>query len=855
MRIIKYSDFIKRKIALESSIDIISEKNCKFYRDRAMHSLKSEDIIKFMEECNTSTLIEVYLSDIKYFVESIEDRNILRVFENNILPNLKSNVVFKFKNASRENIEKINEQLEVNRVCNRILSNHEKCIKRGINNFINESDFIIINKCCDCVSETTLPIYGKICTALEEAKYIFESSARDYNPSKMISSVVDYFTIKDGIIGESNKIIESLKNNIYLSDDTKIYLSECNNIPYFIRTIEIFKLSPNKNPNFLKETLDSILKVENYQIKNALSAFFDLLKELLISSTDEELCTSIYQEIIPAIYETIFNDKLDNPEIKNIVLDLLSLIDNELNISNVYINRYNDSNVSNHMLHYNEAIKELSNKLSEVNNLIYTQYNIECMNKILSESSDNLISIEEFKLFKFQNLINMSKNIDKYFKDKLSGTRNKVSKVFKKIRSKIFEETSICDTVTENGLVDFIVCAIESDINSDTQVEISEYCKAINNSILFNSDYKCYYTTNESSFDIHIRDNCTVNITEDFLKEINEYFTIEDKFNIEKVLEFSNYDISFNKNKIIDFFSESTNNDLFKDFVEVCSLANIDKEIVEEIHEEIMDNKAYFSEGRYIDFYHGTSSFVLLYETAKSPVEIQIEAMQLLSLFSESKYEEDDEEKDPSFKEKRHVNKDIKTAKKVEKKESKEKEKDGEDKFSGLKLNNIKLYLQGLKKKMKDMSAKEQEISRQADTTFNNFAKACKNALISDRREAIIKGSVIPSFSKSVKIGVAMAGLYIVNPLAAVITAFGGLAMSKNLTKKERALLLDELEVELEMIEKEIQNAESKNQLKKERALMMQKKQLQRQYQRIKYNIRIGKDLIPGSSVGVGNKE
>ena len=34
---------------------------------------------------------------------------------------------------------------------------------------------------------------------------------------------------------------------------------------------------------------------------------------------------------------------------------------------------------------------------------------------------------------------------------------------------------------------------------------------------------------------------------------------------------------------------------------------------------------------------------------------------------------------------------------------------------------------------------------------------------------------------------------------------------------------------------------------------MMQKKNLQRQYQRIKYNIRIGKDLIPGSSVGVGS--
>ena len=35
--------------------------------------------------------------------------------------------------------------------------------------------------------------------------------------------------------------------------------------------------------------------------------------------------------------------------------------------------------------------------------------------------------------------------------------------------------------------------------------------------------------------------------------------------------------------------------------------------------------------------------------------------------------------------------------------------------------------------------------------------------------------------------------------------------------------------------------------------LLKIKKNLQRQYQRIKYNVRVGKDILPGSAIGVPN--
>jgi hypothetical protein len=172
-----------------------------------------------------------------------------------------------------------------------------------------------------------------------------------------------------------------------------------------------------------------------------------------------------------------------------------------------------------------------------------------------------------------------------------------------------------------------------------------------------------------------------------------------------------------------------------------------------------------------------------------------------------------------------------------------------------LRLNDVKLALLGIKKKFHDMNSKQQQASKAIDMFSRRLVKGMKDALISDKRESIIKGSVIPSFSKCLKIGIVLAGLGIVtaNPAIPLIDALGGFALSKKLTNKERILLLDDIEIELQVVDKEIAMAESKNQIKKYRYLLKYKKDLQRQYQRIKYNIRVGKDILPGSTVGTKN--
>ena len=141
--------------------------------------------------------------------------------------------------------------------------------------------------------------------------------------------------------------------------------------------------------------------------------------------------------------------------------------------------------------------------------------------------------------------------------------------------------------------------------------------------------------------------------------------------------------------------------------------------------------------------------------------------------------------------------------------------------------------------------------------TFRSFLKNLKfSKIIETNRSVLLFFSLIGnSFSKCVKIGIGLIGLGFVtqNPIVPAIALIGGIAASKRLTRKERMLLMDDIEVELDVIDKEISNAESKNQMKKMRALMKTKKDLQRQYQRIKYNIRVGQDLLP-AGVGTDNR-
>lgn len=153
--------------------------------------------------------------------------------------------------------------------------------------------------------------------------------------------------------------------------------------------------------------------------------------------------------------------------------------------------------------------------------------------------------------------------------------------------------------------------------------------------------------------------------------------------------------------------------------------------------------------------------------------------------------------------------------------------------------NTLKLAIDRLKKTASKFKDKEKQISNSIDVSVNNVSKGIETSLMNNNREAVIKGKILPSASKCIKIACTMGVAWAINPAIAVIVAIGGLACNKKLRAKERQLVLDDIEIELKMCERYIRQAEEEGDLKKVRQLEIIQRNLLRQQQRIKYKMHV----------------
>lgn len=165
-------------------------------------------------------------------------------------------------------------------------------------------------------------------------------------------------------------------------------------------------------------------------------------------------------------------------------------------------------------------------------------------------------------------------------------------------------------------------------------------------------------------------------------------------------------------------------------------------------------------------------------------------------------------------------------------------------------LNGLKLAIQNMKAKVKELSTKEKSFWQTIDVHMSVFKRNVEKALTSDRREAIIKGSIIPSFSKCIKTALLFGGVAIWNPVAALIGALGAFGASKALNMREKQLIYDEIETELKVVDKQLQLADNDGDMEKYRFLLQYQKKLERERQRIKYGMKVHGRDIPSSSAG-----
>lgn len=133
----------------------------------------------------------------------------------------------------------------------------------------------------------------------------------------------------------------------------------------------------------------------------------------------------------------------------------------------------------------------------------------------------------------------------------------------------------------------------------------------------------------------------------------------------------------------------------------------------------------------------------------------------------------------------------------------------------------------------------DKEISRKIDSSVNMFISGLQRASINDNREAIIRGSIIPSASKVIKTAIVDGAVALVNPAVAIILALGQFAISKKMQRKERQLILDELDTEIEMSKRYLRQAEDQNDLEAQKRILQIQRNLERQKQRLQYNMKV----------------
>lgn len=153
--------------------------------------------------------------------------------------------------------------------------------------------------------------------------------------------------------------------------------------------------------------------------------------------------------------------------------------------------------------------------------------------------------------------------------------------------------------------------------------------------------------------------------------------------------------------------------------------------------------------------------------------------------------------------------------------------------------NTIKLMIERLKKVASGLSDQEKIMSRTLDASLETMKDKMEKALTQENREAVIKGEILPPASKIIKLAITSGLAWVVNPALAVVGLLGTFAMSAKIRIKERQMVLDELDVELQMVEKYIRLAEEKNDMKALRELLMIQKKLQAQESRLRYKMKI----------------
>ena len=708
-----------------------------------------------------------------------------------------------------------------------------------------------------------IPEYKKMNLVIEEMCYIASKEGFSYDINDIIDSVVEYYLLNTN---EDRSLLKKVcENNILCEDYNYDYIDKKEiSIDGINSLIESIKLDTNYEE--LNERVYTTIKNTRYtDLEYNLSKLIEVFDH--IDNCDKE---SIMESIENAILdrEDLNKDKLLKAYKSSQFPGLLEKA--------IYV--YGEDNL--------DAIKYVNSDNGNI--IMMNEFKIVPFNGLI-----RAVFTLDRKLAQKERLF-LNKLRTRRFKKAKSGVGNK------NLTAALFGEAAdmrnnIYSYIGQDAKAD--VCVRQYYIeNTEDLYDITQtfesIIKEVNTELELNrlDNIRAYYLTTESIIEFHVKCRDKIGCTIEDVNKIREstdtsmqlYIDIADS--IQET--YNKYkDLSVNNiHEYLESISECNNftEEHLNLVIEAAKFIGIPKEEIEELCARYSDTK--FSNSKSVDIIKESNkldikikSILEEYEIYEDcDIDIQLEAFSLLieifklagldSITEESmddklkkygydpkddKKEEDDEDDEDDEDEDDDEEDTKKKSSKSNKKKPSEIAGKGDDidkedakKKTGFSLNNVKLALHSLKAKLSKLSGKEKEISHNLDHSMSSFVNNLRKAQSDEKREQIIKGQVLPSFSKCIKFGIVLVGLGIASQgiVVPAIAALGGFALNKTMTNREKALVLDELETEMEVIDKELAIADSNNQINKYRALLKYKKEIQRQYQRIKYNVRVGRD-------------
>ena len=761
-----------------------------------------------------------YGSDIR-LLEQLYANNDFNILENsvqhiikNVIPSIDNKSIKNAIIATSEadigdvNRDRLIESLNTYKSIDRIIDNHKKISKRFAVESVQDMTKSDKRKCyslCEMVDTYDLSPFVKINIALEEMKYICYIGGVSINESAMVEYITNYFLLRESNTEEDiNNYIRAIRESKVLSknaDSNIKYLMDKNSnsaellSEYYIPKtwkdqVNDWKISPDKNINSLVK-----LCRENFNNSVALTSILSTLNEYVtINQLDYNL-------------GSVFNNSDKMVTEASSAINIIHILEN--------------------------AKAENAEALIENLRIIW----MENMNDIQyadqdRSSSDDIttFSTDDIDKFTMHNLIADTQSTADFL-DKMDSTmrRNNLNRCMKSIDDTKFHENtgSIADYVDENDHIMLRLRTYNIDENAkleDVARFMESTMKCINNSMYGRKVKAFYQFRNESTIDVYLRSkyNVILTLTEESIRS----FPNSIKGDLVRVFEAAEEadENGLPNPEMIKKLAAQNHNDLDGNAAEVTPEAvSLLCDIIGPLEEDsnIMKN------------------YGIACEAANNPKSNKIKNI----IRNHVSYDiESAEYIRPSarFEALGVYTGEINPAKSAIFAEAVAK--------NGKSLNTIKLAWQAFKKDAKHLSSKEQEMCRDMDAGFNNFVRSLQSLYKTDHREAIIKGQVCPSLSKMLKIAIVLSGvgLATASPFIPALVLVCGFLANKHCSDSERHKMIDEIDIELRVVNREIERAEGSGSTKKYRQLLTIQRNLLRERQKLYFKLAFkGKKVNP----------